>query len=246
MVSKKKGEFNIFLDDWQGTMTGVGITKFNKLNSSQKKGIKEIYNNIIDLNVSQNIYREVINGHKNLAMVVYNIDNKNNWFHDTFLESEFQMLVLFILKRLYPFVDGMKFKFKDATEQLNNDKHDSIGKYIHISWNNISVTKSDVDNCRRLMRLGTIYRPMKWSDVRRATDVIIYTRLMNVKREQMYQELVDAFQKVTNEKNMTVYKPKWDYIVALFTGNDSVDYKNTKCADYCRHRSRSGTLDVLP
>lgn len=141
-------------------------------------------------------------------------------YNGVFENWEYEMLVIFILKQKCKFMKGMKFNF---------DYH-RYYKRVTISWHHQHVKEKDIIRCRSYVSPD---KPMKWSHVKNAKDIMIFYRLIQLKRKELSETRNETYKKITGEKLSNHHGLiEWNGVIPLFT-NDDIDFKNLKCTDRC-------------
>ena len=215
-TEQKKSKFDIFLKSWRAEI-GESTDKFDNLNSKEQNIIQDIYQNLTKEDISKKIYNRVIDGYSELELFITHFR-----YEDIIEKWEFEMLVIFILKQQCSFMKGMKFYFNNRYRNK---------KSVTISWHHQHVREKDIIRCRGYVDPE---KSMKWSHVKNAKDILIFYRLIQLKRKELSETRIVTYKKITGEKLPTNHGlVKWNSVIPPFTYDDDVDFKNLKCADKC-------------
>lgn len=228
-----------FCHVFSGYMTKKGLTNFEKLTDNQISAISKIYKNIVSNNVNIMIRRAIENGKNSIEVFSYSQegpDRQKNVDHiGNMQDHEYRLLVGYILKQKFPLIVKMKLtfneKFTTRSEDFNHGwatRYYSIcNNYVTISWDKIDIKKQDIMRCREY---NSLKKSLKWSQCDTVEDIIIYERLVQLRRKQLKKNAISACIELgTSTENIET--PKWDGVIPRFD-DDITDFQNLGCIDY--------------
>ena len=226
-----------FCSTFSSYMTKKGLPNFKELTTAQREAIVKIYKNLSSNNVNRDIRTAIENSKSSIQ--VFSYSQKGNLNHGEFdhignlQDHEYRLLVGRIMKQKFPLTTKMKLKFShDRRNVIRSDlpfdrDHSVCSNYVTISWDDVSTKKQDVIRCREYVTDG---KSLRWEMCKTSDDVIIYIKLVKLRRHQLRKKAISACRKL-KASTVKITTPDWDRIIPKFTGDDS-DFKRFECSDY--------------